>query len=326
MEPSHGSTDDTGESLVVEGAGSRENTEEDKDVEDDHQERGGDANTVVDAEPELNLPMELVRGPPGEPLVHHDGTGLLGGDGEDQSDDHLPPTSGPNVRPPGRTTDGASGNILIMNDVSGGSILGIWGLLRLGGFLPVGVLVSLLSALLNSIDHLAELAILAVELSVGSLLSNGTVVQDDDMVNLGEEAESLGDQETSLAMEGVEETLLEDGASNAWIESSEGVIQQVDVGVGVDSTGQGKTGLLTTGQVSAALDDLTGDTVGETLEISGEGSGTNGTLEALGIHGLAEGDVLLDGGGLDPCLLRAVGDGTVSDDLQWLLAIVRVNG
>ena len=83
MEPSHWSTDDTGESLVVEGAGSSEHTEEDEDVEDDHQQRGGDTNAVVDAKPEFNLLVELVRGPPCEPLVHHDSTGLLGGNGED---------------------------------------------------------------------------------------------------------------------------------------------------------------------------------------------------------------------------------------------------
>ena len=83
MEPSHRSTDDTGESLVVEGAGSSEDAEQDEDVEDDHQQRGGDTNAVVDAKPEFNLLVELVRGPPGEPLVHHDSTSLLGGNGED---------------------------------------------------------------------------------------------------------------------------------------------------------------------------------------------------------------------------------------------------
>jgi len=140
-----------------------------------------------------------------------------------------------------------------------------------------------------------------MELSIGSLFGNGTIVQDDDMVDLWKEAESLGDQYTGLAVECVEEAFLEDGAPNARVEGSEGVIQQVDVGVGVDSTSQGKTGLLSTGQVGTTLDDLTGNTVRETLEVGGEGSGAYGTLETLGIHGLAEGDILLDGGGLDPC-------------------------
>ena len=136
------------------------------------------------------------------------------------------------------------------------------------------------------------------------------------MVNLGEEVESLGDQETSLAVKGVEEAFLEDGAPNAWVESSEGIIQQVDIGVGVDSTGQGKTGLLATGQVGTTLDYLAGNAVGETLEVSNKGSSTDSTFETLGIHGLAEGNILLNGGGLDPCMLGAVGDGTVSNDLR----------
>jgi len=136
------------------------------------------------------------------------------------------------------------------------------------------------------------------------------------VVNLGEEVESLGDQETSLAVKGVEEAFLEDGAPNAWVESSEGIIQQVDIGVGVDSTGQGKTGLLATGQVGTTLDYLAGNAVGETLEVSNKGSSTDSTFETLGIHGLAEGNILLNGGGLDPCMLGAVGDGTVSNDLR----------
>jgi len=36
------------------------------------------------------------------------------------------------------------------------------------------------------------------------------------------------------------------------------------------------------------LDDLTGDAVWEMFEISSEGSGTDGTLETLSIHGLAQ--------------------------------------
>jgi len=63
-----------------------------------------------------------------------------------------------------------------MNDVSGRGVLSIGGLLRFGGFRPVGVLFALFSALLDGVDHLAELTILAVKLSVGSLLNNGTVV------------------------------------------------------------------------------------------------------------------------------------------------------
>ena len=224
MEPSHGSTDDTGESLVVEGARSSEDTEEDKGVDDDHQESSADTNTVVDTEPELDLLLELVLGPPVEPLVHHNGAGLLGEDGEDQSENDLPSTGSPDVCPPGGATDSTGGNILIGNNVSGGGILSLGGLLGLGGFLSVGLLVNLLGALLDGIDHLAEVTVLAVELSVGSLLSDGTVVQDDDVVNLGKEAEGLGNQNTSLAMESVEETFLEDGASNTWVEGSKGII------------------------------------------------------------------------------------------------------
>ena len=39
-------------------------------------------------------------------------------------------------------------------------------------------------------------------------------------------------------------------------------------------------------------------------------------LETLCIRGLAESNILLDGGGLDPWLLRAVGDGAISNDLR----------
>ena len=102
---------------------------------------------------------------------------------------------------------------------------------------------------------------------------------------------------------------------NAWIESGEGVIQQVDVGVGVDSTGQGKTGPLAAGQVATPLDELTDKTVGEALNVSSEGSYTDGTLETLGVQGFTERNVFLDGGGLDPRLLGAVGNGTVGSDL-----------
>ena len=237
VEPSHGCTKDTRESLIVESARSREDTEEDEDVDHDHQESSADTDTVVDTEPELDLLLELVRGPPGEPLVHHDGTGLLGKDGEGQSEYDLPSTSSPDVRPPGRATDGASGNILISNDASGGGAFGLSGLLRLGGFLSVGLLVGLLGALFDGADHLAEVAVLAVELGIGPLLDNSTIVQDDDVINLRKEAESLSDQNTGPAVESVEDAFLEDGASNAWVESSKGIIQQVDVGVGVDSAG-----------------------------------------------------------------------------------------
>ena len=103
--------------------------------------------------------------------------------------------------------------------------------------------------------------------------------------------------------------------SNAWIESSNGVIQQVNVGVGVDGTSQRETGLLATGQVGTTLGNLAGNAVRETLEVSSEGGSADGTLKTLSIRGLAEGDVLLDGGGLDPWLLRAVSDRTVDNDL-----------
>lgn len=83
VEPSHGSANDPRESLVVEGTGSSEDAEEDKGIDDDQQDSSGDTNAVIYAEPELDLLLELVRSPPVEPLIHHDGTGLLGDDGED---------------------------------------------------------------------------------------------------------------------------------------------------------------------------------------------------------------------------------------------------
>jgi hypothetical protein len=70
----------------------------------------------------------------------------------------------------------------------------------------------------------------------------------------------------------VEETFFEGGVSNTGVEGSRGIIQQV----GVDSTGKGKTGLLTTGQV------------GTTFEVSGEGSSTDSTLKMLVPVGLPE--------------------------------------
>ena len=315
VEPTHGSANDTGESLVVEGAGSSEDTEEDEGVDDKHQESGGNADAVVDTEIEFDRLLELVRRPPSEPLVHHNGPGLLGEHGENQSNDKLPSTCSFDIRPPSGTADGAGGDILVSNNASGGGILSFDSLLDLGDFLTVGLLVGLPGAFLNTVYHLTELAVLTVELGVGSLLGNGTVVQDDDVVSLGKEVECLGDQDTSLAVESVEETFLEDGTSNARVEGSEGVVQQVDVGIGVDGTGQGKTGLLATGQVGTTLDDLTGNTVGETLEVRSKGSSTDSALKTTDIHGLAEGDVLLDGGGLNPCLLGAIGDGAISDDL-----------
>jgi hypothetical protein len=120
------------------------------------------------------------------------------------------------------------------------------------------------------------------------------------VVDLGKVVERLGDQNASLAVKGVEKALLENCATNARVESSEGVVQQIDVGIGINGTGQGKTGLLTTGQVRTTLDDLTGNTIGEAFKISGEGCSTDSALKTPGIHRFAKKDVLLDGGGLDP--------------------------
>ena len=103
--------------------------------------------------------------------------------------------------------------------------------------------------------------------------------------------------------------------SNSWVESSKRVIQQIDVGVDVDCTSQGETGLLATGQVGTTLCNLAGNAVRETFEVSSEGSSADGAFETSSIRGLAEGDVLLDGGGLNPWLLGAVSDRTIGNDL-----------
>lgn len=124
IEPPHGSVDDTEGSPVVEGARSGKDTEEDEGINDDHQESRGNANLVVNTEPEFDLLSKLVRGPPDEPLVHHDGTGLLEKDREDQSEDELPSTCSPDIRLPDRTNDGAGDDIILIgNNISGGSVL-----------------------------------------------------------------------------------------------------------------------------------------------------------------------------------------------------------
>lgn len=79
---------------------------------------------------------------------------------------------------------------------------------------------------------------------------------------------------TGLATESVEETFSEAGASNAWVKSGEGIVQDV----GMDSTGQGKTGLLATGQVGTTFDDFASDTIGQTLKVSDDKRGANCTL------------------------------------------------
>jgi hypothetical protein len=126
----------------------------------------------------------------------------------------------------------------------------------------------------SSAVNVVELGLMRMLTSLRTGFSGrqGTVVQDNDVVNLGEEGGYLGDQDTGLAMKSVEETFLEDGAPNMGVESSKGVIQQVDVRIGIESMGQGKTGLLAAGQVSTTFDDLTRDTVGKVLKVSGEGS------------------------------------------------------
>jgi len=166
VEPSHGRTNDTGESPVVECTRGGEGTKEYENAEDDHQERGGDADADVDAKPKFDRPTELVHGPPGEPLDHHNGTGLLGGGREDHSNDELPSTSSLDVGPPRRTADGTSGNLLIFNDTSCGTIPSAGGHPSSDDLLPNGVPAGFFGAPLRGVDHPAELAILVIELSV----------------------------------------------------------------------------------------------------------------------------------------------------------------
>ena len=99
------------------------------------------------------------------------------------------------------------------------------------------------------------------------------------------------------------------------VDSAQQVVEQKNVAVGVERTGEGYSGFLTAGESSTLLADHGLIAVSEELEVPLETGKLDGLLVAGRVEALSEDDVVLDGVIDDPGLLGDQTHGAVDSDL-----------
>ena len=87
------------------------------------------------------------------------------------------------------------------------------------------------------------------------------------------------------------------------VDRAQQVVEQQNVAVGVERTGEGDTGLLAARQRGSLLTDHCLVAVGEELEVALETGVLYGLFVACGVEALSEDNVILDGVVDDPRLL-----------------------
>ena len=161
-------------------------------------------------------------------------------------------------------------------------------------------------------DHVGVQPVLLLqEVVVPPLLGDPAVLEEHQPVALLEVLHPVGDQQHRLVPQHHLHVLVEDVLADLGVHRGEGVVQQVDVHVGVQGPRQVHPLLLAARQGDAPLPDLGHVALGHGLEVGCEGTGLDDLLVPGLLHGAAHQDVVPQGGVEDPGLLGHEGQGAV---------------
>jgi len=100
--------------------------------------------------------------------------------------------------------------------------------------------------------------------------------------------------------------IVKDVFANVTVDSTERIVQEIHVGIVVHSPSQTNSLLLTSGQVDSLFTNLGLVASGQHLNVRLQSAGINNPVVIDSIQAFAESDVVLQGGILDPGLLRYV--------------------
>src|SRR5262252_10156141 len=133
------------------------------------------------------------------------------------------------------------------------------------------------------------------QLGVRARLHHPALVEDDDLIGLLGDAQSVRHDERAAPRDGGAERV-EDLRLLARIDGGENVVEHKDGRLGHEGAGEGDTLALPAGQGEAALADHRLPALGEALDLRAQSRRFHGRAEShLGRHLVAEGDVVTDG-------------------------------
>ena len=139
-------------------------------------------------------------------------------------------------------------------------------------------------------------------------LADSSVLHDDDLVAVVEEADLVRDEDQRLGLAEPLEALLVDLARHLRVDGRDRVVEDEDVRVRVEGACERQPRLLPSRQRDALLADDGLVAVLEDLEVGSQAGLVHGPRVALLVVGEAEEDVVADGVGEDDGLLLDVGD------------------
>ena len=149
---------------------------------------------------------------------------------------------------------------------------------------------------------------------VGIELHQLALLDADHPIAVGQHVRIMAHQQPGRSrLEG--EPLLQHLGRDDGIQRREGVVQQQDIGLGIEGAGQGDPLLLATGETGTQLAYQRLIAMAEQGEVGAEGAGPQHPAIAFAVPGLAEQDVVADGVVHQPGLVAQVGDPTVTVDL-----------
>ena len=96
-------------------------------------------------------------------------------------------------------------------------------------------------------DQTSESAVLRLELVIRPLLDDSSVVHGDDMVDMRQKVEGVGDEDPRLARKRTLDGIEEDSSAHSGVEGRQRIVQCDDVGVEVQRSGDVDTLFLSAG-------------------------------------------------------------------------------
>jgi hypothetical protein len=123
-------------------------------------------------------------------------------------------------------------------------------------------------------EKVGKIALLLEQLSVSADLTDYTVLEDNNLVHLGQEGDPVGHQDPGLSSQRAArpQHVVKNVLAHMRVHSGQRVVQQVDVRVSVDCPRQGDSLFLAARQVNTLVADLCVVTVGKDVYVGSQGA------------------------------------------------------